>query len=350
MNQGRARRPYLVPLGGYLGSGKTSLILAASRVLQARGMRVAAVLNDQGSDLVDTGLARAAKVAADQVAGGCFCCRFSDLLSAAERLRAHAPDVIFAEAVGSCTDIAATVIGPLRRDFAGLFQVTPYSVLVDPERACELGGAGEDSDLAFLFRKQIEEADVVCFTRSDLHAEFPRIEARAVRHLSTRTGQGVAEWLDEILSGGLPAGGRTLELDYERYARAEASLAWLNCRASVRLKPTLSPAMLMGPLLDGLNSALTEAGLNVAHLKMLDEAASGWLKASIVRNGAEPEVEGMLDASPAEVHELLLNIRAEGAPEDLRRKVEEQLAAVPGRVRVQALECFRPSPPMPERR
>src|SRR6476469_676252 len=126
-------RPVIVPLGGFLGAGKTTLILAASRILHSRGIRPAAILNDQGSELVDTHAA----VAADQVTGGCFCCRFSDLIDAAHRLHAHEPDVIFAEAVGSCTDISATTLQPLKLYYGHQFRLAAYSVLVDPQRARE---------------------------------------------------------------------------------------------------------------------------------------------------------------------------------------------------------------------
>ena len=134
-------RPAIVPLGGFLGAGKTTLILAASRLLHSRGMRAAAILNDQGSELVDTKYVAADGIAADQVTGGCFCCRFSDLIDAADRLRAHAPDVIFAEAVGSCTDISATTLQPLKLYYGHQFRLAPYSVLVDPQRARELTAA-----------------------------------------------------------------------------------------------------------------------------------------------------------------------------------------------------------------
>jgi hypothetical protein len=170
-----------------------------------------------------------------------------------------------------------------------------------------------------------------------------------VRYLSSHTGQGVAEWLDEILAGRFPAA-RILDLDYDRYARAEASLAWLNCAATARLATPLSPAMVVGPLLEALDAALAAEGLAIAHLKVMDEFPSGWLQASVVRNGAEPVVRGMLDASPAAAHHLLLNVRAAGEPAALRRIVETQLARVPGRVRVRAIQCFSPSPPKPERR
>jgi hypothetical protein len=349
MGDNRERRPCIVPLGGFLGAGKTSLILAAARLLHARGMKPAAILNDQGAGLVDAHFAQASGIRNDQVSGGCFCCRFSELIDAAERLCAESPDVIFIEAVGSCTDISATVLQTLKLDFAGRFRLAPYTVLIDPERAREWMEPGGDSDMAFLFRKQIEEADLACFTKADLHAAFPRLDGVPVRYLSSLTGQGVAEWLDETLAGRFPAA-KILDLDYDRYARAEASLAWLNCAATIRLATPLSPAMVVGPLLESLDASLAAEGLVIAHLKVMDESPSGWLQASIVRNGAEPMVRGMLDASPAAIHQLLLNARAEGEPAALRRIVEAQFATLPGRVKLSAIECFSPSRPHPQRR
>ena len=348
--QTMSTRPIIVPLGGFLGSGKTTLILAASRVLQGRGMRAAAVLNDQGHHLVDTELVGANGIAADQVTGGCFCCRFSELVDAAERLRAHSPDVIFAEAVGSCTDISATTLQPLKLYYHDQFRLAPYTVLVDPQREREVDTGEAGSDLSFLFRTQINEADLICFTKVDLHTEFPNITGAPVRYLSALTGQGVAEWLDEVLAGEVPSGGRILEIDYERYARAEAALAWLNCSVTVKLEAPLSPALLVGPLLDELQNALTSAGLRIVHLKLGDNSTSGYLKASIVSNSEEPLVHGMLDASPAELHELLLNVRAAGDPATLQRIVEEQLARLPGEIELRNMQCFSPAPPKPEHR
>ena len=46
------RKPILAVVGGFLGAGKTTLILTAARLLQQRGLRAAAILNDQGDDLV----------------------------------------------------------------------------------------------------------------------------------------------------------------------------------------------------------------------------------------------------------------------------------------------------------
>jgi CobW/HypB/UreG, nucleotide-binding domain len=345
-----SERPIIIPLGGFLGSGKTTLILAASRVLKGRGMRAAAVLNDQGQNLVDTEFVGANGIAADQVTGGCFCCRFSELVDAAERLRAYSPDVIFAEAVGSCTDISATTLQPLKLYYSHQFRLAPYTVLVDPERAREVDAGDAGSDLSFLFRTQIGEADLICFNKVDRHSELPNLTDAPVRYLSALTGQGVTEWLDEVLACEIPSGGKILDIDYQRYARAEAALAWLNCSVTAKLDPPLSPALLIGPLLDELQTALTARGLRIVHMKAGDDSPSGYLKASIVSSAEEPRVYGTLDASPAELHQLLLNVRAAGDPGTLRRIVEEQLAKLPGRIEIRNMQCFSPAPPKPEHR
>lgn len=299
---------------------------------------------------MDTRYAEASGISATQVTGGCFCCRLSDLVYAAEELRAHMPDVIFAEAVGSCTDISATVLQPMKLDHSDRFVVAPYTVLVDARRARQWLDPSFDPELAFLFHKQIEEADVVCFSKADLYADFPPLRGTPPRYLSSRTGDGVAAWLDDILGGRFRSGGKILEIDYEHYARAEAALAWLNCSATVTVSPAASPAAVVDRLLEGLREALNSERFTIAHLKVMDESPAGWVKASVVGNDSAPDLQGNLDASPVTVHELLLNARAAGSPDNLQRIVEAQLAAVPGMVRIRFMQCFSPSPPKPERR
>jgi Ni2+-binding GTPase involved in maturation of urease and hydrogenase len=342
-------RPTIVVVGGFLGSGKTSLILAAARVLEKRGLRCAVILNDQGEELVDTRLASQQGLHSGEVTGGCFCCKLSALISVVDDLRSFSPDVIFAEPVGSCTDISATVFGPLREDFHR-YRLAPFSVLVDPARAEELLRDNADPDMAFLFQKQLQEADLVCMTKADLYPHPPRISAVETRCVSAKTGAGVEEWLDEILFGSLAAGRTTLEIDYARYAQAEAALAWLNLSCAFEPTTPLTPASTIGPFLDGLDHALTSAKIPIVHMKTFSASHAGWLKAAVCANGQQPLVEGELDASPATRHELLLNLRAKGDPLLVRKIVEEQLRQLDGEKFNLRLDCFSPAPPKPERR
>ena len=86
-NLAQQKRPWIVIVGGFLGAGKTSLILVAARLLEQRGMRCGVILNDQGDELVDTQHADAQGIMAREVTGGCFCCRLSGLIEVIEELR-----------------------------------------------------------------------------------------------------------------------------------------------------------------------------------------------------------------------------------------------------------------------
>ena len=310
-------KPLVALVGGFLGAGKTTLILKAARVLKRRGIPAAAVLNDQGDDLVDTALARGSGISAEQVSGGCFCCRFPDLLEALERIAARRPHVIFAEAVGSCTDIVATTLRLLLRDYAGIYSIAPLTVLVHEEP--------EDPLLRFLFEKQTAEADLVIGRDAD-----------------------VEEWLDTLLCGRMRPATKTITVDYARYAEAEAALGWLNARVTVKPSPAVAPSMIVGPLMDEVDRALTAEQIRIVHLKALAQCESGYVKAALTENRREPAVEGVLDASPAAEHDVLLNLRALGDPDLMRSIVEKAFANLsPGGLTAQA---FRPAAPVPYRR
>jgi hypothetical protein len=342
--------PLLALVGGFLGAGRTTLLLRAARQLEDRHISVAIITNAQGAALVDTRLAKSAGIATEEVAGGCFCCRFSEFTASALRLLASSPQVIFAEPVGSCVDLSATTLQPLKQMYGNRFRLAPFTVLVDPARARQLLAPGADPSLSYIFRNQLAEADLVCLTKSDRFQGLPELPGGFNMRLSARTGDGVAAWLRELLSGSRRAATRTVDVDYDVYAAAEASLAWLNWDGSIHLRAAMSPALVVGPLLDGLDHAFTRAGVEIAHLKILDQCRTAYMTAGICHNGDEQEVDGDLDAPPTVHHELVLNIRARGAPEILQSVVKHAIARLPGTASVRLFECFRPSAPKPEHR
>lgn len=345
-------KPWIVVVGGFLGAGKTTLLLAAAKELARRGLRSAVVMNDQGEGLVDSDYASIHGLHRGEVTGGCFCCRFSELVHVMDDLRSFSPDVIFAEPVGSCTDISATTLQPLR-ELSDRYRLAPFTVLVDPERATAMLRPDADTNMKFLFDKQLREADVVCVTKSDSSAVYPSLNAFDVhdaRRISAKTGSGVAAWLDEMLSGKLSAGSRILDIDYQQYASAEAALCWLNLQADIRPAIPVSPAALLGPLFDDLDASFSAANISIVHLKAIMQSPSGYVKAAVCSNGQEPAVEGNLDASPSTKHSLLLNLRALGAAEQVQTIVETNLARIEGELDNLQIGCFHPAAPKPERR
>ena len=150
---------------------QTTTLARLARQYMARGERVGLVTNDQAQDLVDTTSLRAQGFAVQEVPGACFCCKFDELVSRAGTLQeAERPDVILAEPVGSCTDLVATVVQPLKDLYSGRFQVAPYSVLFKPSHGLRIlrnEQSGFSPKAAYIFRKQLEEADAIVINRAD---------------------------------------------------------------------------------------------------------------------------------------------------------------------------------------
>src|SRR3972149_1969788 len=110
----------LILVGGFLGAGKTTLLARAARRLVGQCKRVGLITNDQAANLVDTRILQQSGFGVAEVAGGCFCCRFNDFVAASDRLLNELrPDVLFAEPVGSCTDLSATGLQTLKELCAG---------------------------------------------------------------------------------------------------------------------------------------------------------------------------------------------------------------------------------------
>ena len=355
-----------VMVGGFLGAGKTTALLRVAQTLSARGLRVGLITNDQSGGLVDTALAQASDLPVAEIAGGCFCCRFTSLVDAAATLGREAqPDVFLAEPVGSCTDLQATVNEPLRHMYGDRYRIAPLSVLIDPTRALRVLGVETGQSFSpkvlYVYRKQLEEAELLVINkvdavdggrvarlRSALETEFP---AAQVREISAKTGAGIDAWLERVMDA--DGAGRPLQIDYDQYADGEALLGWLNCTAQVRDAED-GDALLLD-LARTIRAALETDGAEIAHLKMTltPDAGHGIGAVNVVRTEAEPDLAFRLE-SGVEEGELTLNLRAEADPEGLEHIVRESLAAVAVRQRAtietRHLERFRPGRPVPTHR
>ena len=58
-----------------------------------------------------------------EVSGSCFCCNFNGFADAIQHISDQGIDMIVAEPVGSCTDLSATILQPLKEHFADSLSV-----------------------------------------------------------------------------------------------------------------------------------------------------------------------------------------------------------------------------------
>ncbi len=364
-------RARFILVGGFLGAGKTTSVARLATHLMDQGLRVGLITNDQGSELVDTTTLRAQGFATEEIPGGCFCCRFDSLIEAAGRLTAQTqPDVFIAEPVGNCADLVATVANPLRRMNGADFRVAPLSVVVDPVRAARVlrleEGSKFSDQVTYLYRKQLEEADLIVINKSELisaermarlrhvlRVSFPNAE---VFEVSARQGQGLEAWF-ERLDGADQSAGSAMAVDYQVYAEGAALLGFLNATVRASSRKGFDGNRLLKMLAVEIQRVLAGNRAELAHLKMTlaPEFAFGEIGViHSVGNDALPESAAEL-SEPVESGQLIINLRAEAAPELLHKAVTEALRLVGETiphlfVRLEHLEHFRPGKPQPTHR
>lgn len=365
-------RARYIMIGGFLGAGKTTSIQQFAKHLDSQGVKVGLITNDQGVGLVDTALGRSNRFPVEEIAGGCFCCRFNSLIDAAANLSIETrPDVFLAEPVGSCTDLVATVSLPLQQIYGQDYLVAPLSVIIDPVRALRVFGLDDgrklSANVCYIYEKQLEEAEIIVINKCDLidagrlgqlkealAARFP--QARVIT-MSAREKTNLDEWFEAVLTGeSSPL--RVMDVDYERYGHGEAMLGWLNTTLELTAEEDeFDGNALLQELAASLRARLGARDIEIAHLKMIltsgdDPYEVGSI--NLVRSDDQPHSSHRL-TEPLESGELSLNIRAEAAPETLETAtaaaLAEVFASLPGvRHAATHMAAFQPGFPTPVHR
>lgn len=357
-------------IGGFLGAGKTTAIARLAQTLMQQGKKVGIVTNDQAYDLVDTHSLRAQGFDVGEVPGACFCCKFDDLIDTAAGLVGEStPDVIITEPVGSCTDLVATVIEPLRQLHGDQYEIGALAVLLKPEHGLKIlrdeSGGGFSPKAAYIFLKQLEEADLLVINKIDKISSEDRSEleqllaerfpGKPVVSLSARTGDG----FDQLVEAALKTPDRTsrqmMEVDYEIYAEGEAELGWLNCQyeiaAAVGNEFSLDQATLRGVEL--MHEQLLANNAEPAHLKVLATDGADVAVANLVESTGPAELSFETGKQCLSAN-VTVNARVACDPAVLETIVQttaDQLASeFDFECTVTGMQRFRPAPPVPTHR
>ena len=350
----------LILVGGFLGSGKTTLLWETAQKIMKKGQRVGLITNDQAPELVDTAILSRDEVKVAEVNGSCYCCNFAGLINATQRLRNEAQaDVIIAEPVGSCTDLSATIVQPLKQNLKGELIVSPLTVLADPVRlAAILNGenAGLHPSAAYIFRKQLEESDIILIGKTDLVSakELTLLEEKTKLHfpdsevftISSVTHEGLDKWLNKVLNS-TEAGKRLVEVDYDIYAEGEAVLGWLN--STIELSGDLVDwDTFAHKLMQSISLQFDSLNASVGHVKILIESGDKYIVSNLT--GANQTLTFRQSAGISNNARLTVNARVEIDPELLERIVKTTLAEITGTTishKIIAIRCLSPGRPNP---
>ncbi len=347
-------------VGGFLGAGKTTLLWEAARRFMEKGKRVGLVTNDQAPELVDTAILKHNDIKVSEVSGSCFCCNFTGLLNAMKEVRREAKaDVIIAEPVGSCTDLSATIVQPLKEKMAGELLVSPLSVMADPSLLTDILDGTESGihpSAAYIFKKQLEESDIILISKTDkmgnseltalkdkVKMQFPVSNVMAISSVS---GEGIEEWLKEVTSLS-KAGLRLADVDYDIYAEGEAILGWLNTTIEISGEMTNWDLFTKDLMIDFSNQ-FDQMNAYVGHVKMMLESGENYIIGNLTSKVETLNFRG--SAGKGIKAKLTLNARVEMSPDRLEEIVHKTINAnLKGKLKVKtiAFKCLSPGRPNP---
>ena len=149
-------------LGGYLGSGKTTLVNHLLR--NANGVRLAILVNEFGELPIDADLIEAEDDDIISLSGGCVCCSYgNDLMMALMEMAKMdpSPDHIILEASG------VALPGAIENSVSLLdgYRVDGIVVLADAET---VKARSKDKYMSDTITRQLEDADLVVLNKCDL--------------------------------------------------------------------------------------------------------------------------------------------------------------------------------------
>jgi G3E family GTPase len=165
----------LLLMAGFLGSGKTTLIIKLVEALSRHDLKVAILVNEIGQVGVDNELMRQLDLNVWELMGGCICCTLTaGLLTDLHRLDSeYDPDLVILEATGAAKP--SEVVDALRYYQGRPLGSVTTAVVVDPLRLPKIVKV-----VGPLIEQQITPADLLIMTKIDLATEEQVAQSRLV--------------------------------------------------------------------------------------------------------------------------------------------------------------------------
>ena len=347
-------------VSGFLGAGKTTTMIALAEHMNKTFGETAIIANDLGANLVDTNLTQTSGCTVAEIASGCICYQMDNTVDQIRRLRDKDGAVFVMSDIPGCGVGALDhVYHRLANDNADEFTLSPFTVVVDPERLRMIMPERADinlpEELVYLLKLQLEEADLVVLNKADLlapedveryvdflHAACPDIPVLVISALE-RTG---IEELAEFITTHETALKNFSVRNNQEFADAEAKLTWYNRRLYLKTNDggKIDCNAVVGDLIESIRMGLIEKKRNVPHLKTFATSGNGdFNKASLI--GVDYDVEyAQQFLRPHKNLRMIVNARAVCESRPLARLMDDALDEVCERYdldcQVFFTECF----------
>lgn len=353
-------------VSGFLGSGKTTAIANSCKILSDNGITTAVITNDQGEYLVDSRFIKDLDIAYSEVTGGCFCCNYNQLDTQISTLKNNnSPTAIFAEFVGSCTDLVATVLKPLIEYRGAQNEQVTFSSFVDAHLLL-LHLEGKELpfniETMYIWEKQIEEAEILVVNKIDLltASEIADLKLLTVNRFTSKQllfqnsldNDSLNKWIDLIDTQIDTRGHKSIDIDYAIYGKGEANLAWLDEEIEI-ISTDNSSVEQAYIFIISITSDIVSKGFTIGHLKFFLTFNDKSIKISQTTISDDSSTMPLVYEKSGSA-DLLINARIQASPEELKTILFNnlnKLKSIKGvQVREKFLSYFQPGFPNPTHR
>lgn len=353
-------------VGGFLGSGKTTAITNASKILSDKNIETTVITNDQGYYLVDSRFVEKSNISFGEVTGGCFCCNYNQLDTQISTLiKKSYPSVIFAESVGTCTDLVSTVLKPLMKFRKSDIDQVTFSSFVDSQLLLMfLKGKALPFSLEtnYIWEKQLEEAEIIIVNKIDLLSESDlgilkllTKEFFPSKHLLFQNSiekDSINKWIEIISKPQAIKEHKIIEVDYNKYALGEANLAWLDEEIEI-ITTNNSSVELTYNLIEKLTSNISQKQLPIGHLKFYMSFNDQSIKLSYTTI-LDKNTQRTIPFEKSNSVNLLVNARIQSSPDQLRKIFIDEINQLKRQneltINEKNFSCFQPGFPKPTHR
>ena len=193
----------IIIVSGFLGSGKTTLILNVAREMVTKGSKVAIIENDFGQVNIDSQMMTRAGLTVREMSMGCICCTLGPdfLMNLKELAVRYSPETIIVEPSGIAN--SDTILSALDHYTGPPIESVKAICIVDGARFFSMIPAFEVGLL-----NNLRAADLICLNKVDnmKNEEIVQIDEwleskvpdRPVVHLSLKEGMGFNKVLEEV--------------------------------------------------------------------------------------------------------------------------------------------------------
>ena len=191
-------------IGGFLGSGKTTMLLQLAKVFVDKGLKTAIIVNESGEVGVDGATIKAEGYNATELPEGCICCTLVGTLQATLKniKRDLDPDIIIIEPTGLALPhkvkqfVHTAMIDEDSCSIIGLADVERFDLLIEKKEAfykMQMSGA----DLVLINKLDLAQPGQVEHIRKWFADNFP---GKPVEAVSAKTGENMDKLYEFTLS------------------------------------------------------------------------------------------------------------------------------------------------------